>query len=552
MGAPVMSRAEAYARAMQKQLARIKLSRQDINRYIEYTTKVPPKMLDSGEGVRFAKQDKFHVELQAIWSKHRRAITLAPVAVGKSVQLRKRLEWEIGLNPDILISYISASEKLPKKQLSSMQAEMTGNPRVRHVFPHLRKATIRDDGREEWNSHSLLVPREMSSQGDPTMQIFGLFGNILGSRSNILCLDDIVNYKNTLSQDLKDKIFNWLAEGISRLTPGSKVWGIGHIWAEDDALQRLSKMGKQWFYTRRECYVLDEEKIRENAVEESGGTIDAADVKVDLDTYQMDEKEIIARSEKGELFPLVPSIQTVHDIIEKCGELGTPFDLMMLWNRLPSDIASRFKLEWFQRCLELGRGLITPENPTGFASSWRVGQGAAFTGVDLGHKKKPGSDLTVMITGGRLPNNLTQILDIRSGHWKGDEITEHLEDVQSRFGSTMCVENNGGQTLLIDMVDSLTCIPIIEHETTGANKHDVANGVEQMAAQVRKAKWVFPCDENLMPSDEMAKLIRACRVYNPAAHTPDHLMAWWILKEGMRLSPAIQGMERNTLDHMAR
>ena len=579
MPALALTPEEIRRAAVKKQVARIELARQDPNAYIEYTTKVPPQNPESGTGERWAKQDEIHREFQAEWSSSRRVVTLAPVGTGKSSQLRKRLEWELGRNHNTLISYVSASELLPKKQVAAMQEEIERNPRVRHVFPTLRKSTKAEDGREAWSAKSMLISRSMSGVSDPSLQCFGLFGKILGSRSDIIVLDDIINFENSLTEHSRNKIFDWLAEAISRLKPGARVWAVGHIWHELDALQRLQKK-RAFVYKRYECWRVDEEKVRANlrglADEEEAEAVDEAAVvdeaiedavettedPIDLQPHMLSEEEMAERAANGELKSVAPGILTPKDILEKLEDLGPTFSQMMLFNRLPHDIASRFRESWFQRCLALGRGLVDKRdeyghwpphaNTTGFMRAWDGGQGLTYTGVDLGHRKKAGSDLTVMFTAAVLPNGVRQVIDVRSGRWKADEILANLEAVHTMFGSIMCVENNGAQQMLLDFAEYLTCLPVRPHATTGVNKHDFSHGVERMADEIRQGKWMLPCDDDLIPGEEIGKCIKACKIYDPGSHTPDHLMAWWICKEGIRLSPAAAALPVEEFDFMTR
>lgn len=553
---------EIHRRAVKKQVARIKLARECPDTYIEYTTKVPPQNPESGTGERWAKQDDLHVELQAEWSASRKVVTLAPVGTGKSSQLRKRIEYEIGRNHNTLVSYVSASQLLPQKQLAAMQEEIERNPRVRHVFPTLRKSTKSEDGREAWSSKSMLVSRSMTGVSDPTVQCFGLFGKILGSRSDIIVLDDIINFENSLTEHSRNKIFDWLAEAISRLKPGAKVWAVGHIWHEQDALQRLSKR-KQFAYKRYECWKVNEEKVRQNLRGTDDGSESESDAKIDIQPHTLTEEEMAERAANGELESIAPGILRPSDILEKAEDLGPKFSQMMLFNRLPHDIASRFRESWFQRCLALGRGLVDAADPetglrspgantSGFLRSWDGGQGLTYTGVDLGHRKKAGSDVTVMFTAAVLPNGVRQVVDVRSGRWKADEILANLEAVHAIFGSIMCVENNGAQQMLLDFAEYLTCLPVRPHATTGVNKHDFSHGVERMADEVRQGKWMIPCDDDLIPGEEIGKCIKACKIYDPGSHTPDHLMAWWICKEGIRLSPSAAAVAVEEFDFMTR
>ena len=138
---------DARRSAVMRQLARVRMAREDVNAYIEYTEQVPPKDPDSEMGSRWAEQDPIHTEWQATWNKHRRTVTYAPVGTGKSTQVRKHIEHSIGRNHDLLVSYLSSSELLPKKQMSALQASIEMNPRVKQVFPTLERARAREHGR---------------------------------------------------------------------------------------------------------------------------------------------------------------------------------------------------------------------------------------------------------------------------------------------------------------------------------------------------------------------------------------------------------------------
>jgi len=257
--------------------------------------------------------------------------------------------------------------------------------------------------------------------------------------------------------------------------------------------------------------------------------------------YMRDEATFV--DDEGERRSIAPGVLTIPDIDLKASNLGPVMAEMMLYNRLPARELGRFRQSWFDRCLELGRGLR-------FVDQWRGGM--AYSGVDLGHRKKPGHDLTVIITAAILPDGSRQVLDIRSGLWKSPEIRREIVDVHRRFGSIIAVENNGAQNYLLEELEELDCLPVTPHATGAANKHHVVHGVESMGREFAQGRWIMPCDDDLVPPDEMMKAVNACLSYDPTRHTPDHLMAWWICREAMRLSPAAQSLEIEHVDMLSR
>src|SRR5687767_14924524 len=86
---------------------KILAARHDPNDFIEYTMK--------GEGGQSLVQEPGHREWQDIWTAKERAIILGPVGCGKTSQIRGRLLWEIGRDPDdTRIAYISETQGHPK------------------------------------------------------------------------------------------------------------------------------------------------------------------------------------------------------------------------------------------------------------------------------------------------------------------------------------------------------------------------------------------------------------------------------------------------------
>lgn len=446
-----------------------------------------------------------HVEWENIWSDHDGAVILAPVGTGKTTLLRYRLIWEMGVDPTVCIAYLSATQAHPKKQLGAIKSEIETNHRIHQVFPHLKRAT---GEREVWSATEILIERD-TTRPDVTLQCFGLYGNILGSRKNILVFDDICNYLNTLTEASREKMHDWVNEALSRLKGKVKVWAIGHIWHERDLLQRLAEQ-PGFAYARYEATSPD------------------------------------PANPNGPHILNFPRVLPQREINRLLDQINSPiFQQMMLWNILPDKTASRFRDTWFETCLRRGAGLSFVTSWDAAATGTRV-----VCGADLGHRKKIGSDLTVLITAAIYPDGTRRLLDIRAGNWTGSEIVEQMENVHDQFGAHVWVENNSAQQLLIDLGERYTHIPLYPHNTDRYNKYDMQNGVETIGRQMKQGKWAFPCSEALvdryapgaMPSSgirELAppfihRLFMDCKSYDPVKHTGDFLMALWILSEGIR------------------
>lgn len=486
-------------RALARMLDRAHRAREDVDAFIEF--------IGEGPGGRRLKQDPVHIEWQQFWAEKKRSVMLAPVGHGKTTGLRHRLLWEIGRNPNIQIAYVSATERHPKKVARAMKSEIERNRRVRYTFPHLRRGAV-------WTSTEFEVQRT-TRDPDPTFQLFGAFSqSVLGSRADFVVFDDLCNDSNTLTEYARERMDEWVAEVISRLKPTARVMAIGHIWHDHDQLQRWSRL-KNWGYKRYEATSPDPE-TGEPAILPDG-------------------------TPSG--IPLAPQVMSLADIREKADDLKIVRTLMMLYNRLASRQLGRFKQSWFDRCLERGKGL-------GFLTK-AIGA-PMYTGVDLGHRKTPGSDLTVLFTIAVLPDGTRQIVDIRSGLWRGPEILHQLKQVYHCFGSQIAVENNGAQQYILDFAEDLMALPVRPHHT-GVNKHDLAHGIESLGVEMSQGRWMLPCSEHLEPLPEVMKFINECLTYDPTRHTGDRLIAAWIAREAARMSPAAPaGIEIEHVDVLTR
>jgi hypothetical protein len=515
---PVPAGAYDYELDIYERQETILAARRDPNAFIEYVMK--------GEGNARIVQEAGHREWQDIWTRYDKSVVLGSVGTGKTTQLRGRLIYEIGRDPeDTRVAYVSATQSHPKKQLGSLKEEISRNPRVWHVFPWLRRA---EGEREEWSSTKILVQRD-STHPDVTLECYGAYGSILGSRKTIIVFDDLCNFANTLTEASRAKMADWLAEVLSRAKGQIRMWAIGHIWHANDALQVLRKK-PGWFYARYEAT----RKEPDPTPEEPGRT-----------------REV----------PNFPSILPLQKVAQLCWDLGPVYSEMMLWNRLPPATMSRFADVWFERCLINGRGSAEKWRPEdldgrgrvradtgqlegsdsagtidgwknkGYRSQW-LGAGRVVCGADLGHTKKLGSDWTVFITAVVYSDGQRQVIDVRAGRWKGDEIAWQIQDLRTRFDPQFFVESNGGQGLFIDLVSDILAIPVNKSHT-GMDKYDYKNGIEAIGTELRNGMWTLPCTRDLEPPPEVAEMIKGAKGYSPDKHPSDYLMAWWILRKGI-------------------
>jgi hypothetical protein len=500
---PEDAAARAMRLAMAIRLRQIDRAREDPNAYIEFVGRTP-----AGKKYR---QAPFHRELQEQFGKPR-SVTHAPIYVGKTVALMQRLVWETGRDPNITINYVSATTQHPQNVLRAWQQEITDNPRVRVVFPHLKKGT-------PWSTNKSSVERD-SREPSPTFRIFGAFSqSLMGSRAKVTCFDDLLNFENTFTDYAQAKMDEWIGDALSRGTQGNRVIFIGNVYKEDDQLHREAKKDGV-SYRRYEATEPDRDD----------GTV-AWQTEAKPSAFEQQIQERVDAN--GDPIPIAPDTLDIPTLRQREIDLGVIRSMTMLRSRVPNMAMGRFTKAAFEKCLRRGRGLDFLPVARGLA---------CFTGVDLGHTKKPGADFTVLFTVARMPNGDRHVIDIRSGRWNGPEILRQIEHVEEAYGSQIFVENNGGQQYILDFARETNVMAVRPHHT-GRNKHDLVHGVESLATELDQARWVLPCSENEVMSEEMGHFVKGCMSYDPsrpAEHTNDWLMAAWICREGLRMSSVDQ------------
>jgi hypothetical protein len=221
------------------------------------------------------------------------------------------------------------------------------------------------------------------------------------------------------------------------------------------------------------------------------------------------------------------------------------------------DTSARFKREWIDRCIDLGKGMpflatidelfneqnMTEEEKQEWSDAqeaiWRLtGKGGIITGVDLAVSKSDSADETVLFT--IFVDGMTgmrRVLNVRSGKWTGPEIIREIKQCHVDFGGLFIVENNAAQAYISQFLTDGTAIPVVPF-TTGRNKAHPEFGVESLATELANGKWCIPSspgpDGKLVMHKEVMDWVSELLFYNPKEHTGDRVMASWFAREGAR------------------
>jgi hypothetical protein len=462
---------DAILAAESLRMLRIDTARKDPNEFVEF-------VMRDDETEQPVRQAPIHEQFQSLASRYPRLILWSCVEAGKTTQLAvARVLFELGRNPNLRIAIVSQTFKQATKTLQQITKYIEESAELRATFPlKLMQAS----------ATQILVERTSRAR-DPSVQVSSVgTGSILGSRLDLVILDDILTFENTRTPEARQHTLDWLNSTLfGRLTRNARVWAIGNAYHPEDAYHRLSA-NPVWHYAR----------------------FPVIDPETGLSAW--------------------PDKWPASRIAFKQRELPPHEFARQMLCVARDDNEARFRRKWIEQCLDRGDGKLPAVSLRGLPPGY-----GTFTGVDLAVSRKRKSDLTCLFTIIVHPNGDREVLSIESGRWSGKEIISRIVDVHNRFDSIVIVENNAAQDYLRQFVAADTDVPVRPFYT-GTNKANPEFGLESLATEMSNAKWIIPSVGGKPADDEIAAWVQDMLYYDPNAHTGDRLMASWFAREGCR------------------
>ena len=117
-------------------------------------------------------------------------------------------------------------------------------------------------------------------------------------------------------------------------------------------------------------------------------------------------------------------------------------------------------------------------------------------------------------------NGDRQLLHLRAGDWKADEIVRNILEINMAFQCTVVVENVGTQDLFAQLLKAYTNVPVETFDTRDTVKFHPVHGVDGWAVELANRKWIFPAERD----PETDALIEEAIVFSPDRHAGDRLM----------------------------
>jgi hypothetical protein len=416
------------------------------------------------------RQAPMHLAWTGLMNEHPRLVILAHIESGKSTQISvARTLFDLGRNPNLRCIIVSNTQEQAKKIGRVIRRYIEKSARLHRVFPRLRKSL-------PWGETSFTIERTVLAK-EPSVQVIGVRGDVLGSRTDRLVMDDVLRFENTRTKEQLKDLVRWYDSTLEgRLTESARVRVVGTPWDLEDILHVLAA---------RASFKGVAYPVRDPATNELRWPERWSDDRI--------------RKKEVDLGPLEAGRQ--------------------LYVQARDDSAARFRRDWIDACLKRGEGL-------------RLSQGlqvvppgcAVYVGVDLGVGQNEEHDLTALCVIMVMPNEDRRVLAIKSGHWTGPQIIEWLIEFNRLFLPTsIMVENNAGQDYILQFARAATALPVFPF-TTGRNKAHPEFGVESLAIELSNKKWIIPCQGGIDP--EVAAWTQEMLYYAPPpAHTGDRLMA---------------------------
>jgi len=449
-------------------------------RHVEYFLPLVMRDEETGLPIQLAPVHRAWHELATHYN---RLVIWAHVEAGKSQQLSiGRVLWALGKNPSLRVAIVSNTYGQAEKVVRTIARYIAKSPEFAAVFPKCRPGL-------PWSSNMLTVTRPGYPK-EPSVQAFGVHGNVTGARIDMLVVDDILDPENTRSVKQRDEVWSWYnAALVGRLTANARVIVVGTAYHPEDFLHRFAKQ-----------------------------------------VIQLNGPEAAAR------FPVINDDGTprwsnrwpLSRINAKAAELGPLEFARQMLCKARDDAESRFKREWIDVCLANGNGsnmsYALEKVPPGYRT---------ITGVDLAIQKSDAADRTALVTIAVGPDGTRNVLAVESGKWSGPEIIAKIVQTHERYHSVVIIENNAAQDYLLQFTRAQSAVPI-KPFTTGRNKAHPEFGVESIAAEMANGKWSIP-NMNGQAHPEILAWIDEMMFYSPLTHTGDRLMASWFAREGIRM-----------------
>jgi len=166
----------------------------------------------------------------------RRIIIMSPRRFAKTVQMLGVLMYFLVQDRNSRVKIITNDDPSSIKRVSSIKHYLERDPEIKQYFGDV----LVPAEKERWSQHAISIKRDSFSL-DHSIEGHGIFTTGVGGSCDLMCLDDICDYSNSVEsavkrEKVKDMLLNtWLTQ----LEPESIAISISTAWHINDATHML-------------------------------------------------------------------------------------------------------------------------------------------------------------------------------------------------------------------------------------------------------------------------------------------------------------------------
>jgi hypothetical protein len=441
----------------------------------------------TGMGESIVLQE-FHMEWCDLLQNEDRLVVFSPRETGKSTLFSVAYPiWRLGNDPNLRIAIISSASHQSKRILSTVKQYIMADTDVKELFTDLKPMMdeVNRNKPMKWSVEQIMVDRNLTSK-DASIVSYGVGSrSILGSRFDLVLLDDVLGQHNTATTTESEKVIEWYSNTLEKcVIEGGQIVCVGTAWMSYDLMHYL-EFKEGWTCKR---YSFDEE-------DESDGYfwVDWPDrhSRNKLDTEK--NNDIVSYNRNRRCRTSSAEEQPFSD----------NFSSVSLRDYDYEDIVDNYP---------------------------------KYMGVDLATKKRKGTAITIVATD-EIKN---YVLDVAVGAWT---VTEKIKKIREYYDiyqpELIYVENNALQD---DIVDALRAqdgakLPIRPY-TTGSAKH---GAIDRLAVEMKNSAWRFHHTSKTLdviqgksiPRSDWERFCMEVKMY-PDYPTNDMLMSWMFSCEALK------------------
>ena len=434
-----------------------------------------------------------------------------------------RVLWEIGRNPNIRVAVITKTARLAQTIIRAQADYIARSESLHEVFPGLVR---NPNPKMPWNITALTVDRTVFAK-DATVQACGVFGNIHGTRIDLLVLDDVIDSENTRTQVPRDHLWNWVrATLMGRLSgAGARVIVLANAFHPDDLAHRLAR---EPGFTSHKFPVVDE---RGDALwPEHWPPARIAKARQDMGPFEF-ARALLCQARDDD------SMRFKREWIDACCARGTGLRCCRTADDLYNELLEVHP-DWVDDALTAESvRLLGDHSVQGYLDAI-----AFYTGVDLAFSKRDSADMTCVFTIAVFPNGDRRVMEVEAGRWDAPETLIKIESAHARFKSIVMVESVGAQRGMLDILTGRSAIPVVPHNTGSSASSRLEFIIEAIAVEMMNSKWIIPSGaEGKQRDREIDAWLSDLYAYDPARHTPDRVAAMCFARECSRLHDSRAG-----------